>query len=340
LAIEATDGSPLGEPRKLTSALGATTFSLSPDGTQILAVKEQSTSHLWSYPISETTTADPSSGVQLTSGNVRDDRGRWSADGTSIFFQSRRRGSLDIWRISDALTQPVRLTTGEGSELRPRPSPHADWIAVDVDDATGEFTHLMRPDGSQLHVLHDRWSDTYAQVCCADWSPNGSRLAVALETREPGPVGTLAVASIDRATGLATAMRVLTMLPGGAPQYGRWSPDGRLLAYEALTEGSWDLWMVDPDAPAPTRLTRYPGNDRQAVWQPDPLQLYFIRDQREIWRIPFDAHGAPAGAPVQWFVPPGRLRVAADSLDINPAGDRLLLTLLADASDIWLVELR
>jgi hypothetical protein len=70
------------------------------------------------------------------------------------------------------------------------------------------------------------------------------------------------------------------------------------------------------------------------------LQLYFIRDSREVWRIPFAAHGTPAGSAVPWFVPPGRLRVAADSLDINPSGDRTLLTLLADASDIWLIELR
>jgi Tol biopolymer transport system component len=337
--VNLADGSALGEPRKLTSALGATTFAVSPDGTQILAVKEQSTSHLWSYSRSDTT-SDPSAGTQLTSGNVRDDRGRWSSDGRGIFFQSSRRGSLDIWRMSEVGTTPVRLTAGEGSEHRPRPSPQGDWIAVDVVNEKGEFTHLMRPDGSQLHPLNDGWFGTYTHVCCADWSPDGSRLAVELSTREDGPSGTLAIASIDRTAGRATATRVLRTLPGGAPEYGRWSPDGRLIAYEALTEGSWDLWLIEPDALRPIRLTDYGGNDRQAVWQRDQRQLYFIRDSSEVWRIPFSADGAPAGPAVPWFVPQGRLRVAADSLDISPSGDRMLMTLLADASDIWLIELR
>jgi len=341
LAIDPSDGSTLGEPRKLTSALGATTFTLSPDGRQILAVKEESTSHLWTYPLADVAAADSKAGTQLTSGHVRDDRGRWSADGRSIFFQSPRRGSLDIWRTSDDGAPPVRLTSGAGSEHRPRPSPADNWIAVDVVDARGEFTHLMRADGSQLQALDDRWFDTYAQVCCAGWSPDGSRLALLVSTREhPHPMASTAVASIDRATGRATTTRVLTTLPGGSPGYGRWSPEGRFIAYEVLTEGSWDVWMVDPDAPVPIRLTNYSGNDRQPVWQSDPRRLYFIRDSREVWRIPFGADGAPAGPAVSWFVPPGRLRVAADSLDISPSGDRMLLTLLADASDIWLIELR
>ena len=171
------DGAPAGEPRKITSALGATTFALAPDGKQILAVKEESSSHLWSVPLSLPTVTDLGSASQLTSGDVRDQRGRWSADGRSIFFESVRRGSFDIWRIDVAGGIPVGSPTAAGSELRPRPSPQGDWIAFDLVDARGEFTHVMRPDGTQLHALDERWFSTFAHVCCADWSPDGSRLA-------------------------------------------------------------------------------------------------------------------------------------------------------------------
>ena len=261
------DGAPAGEPRKITSALGATTFALAPDGKQILAVKEESSSHLWSVPLSMPTVTDLGSAIQLTSGNVRDQRGRWSADGRSIFFESVRRGGFDIWRVDVAGGNPVRLTTGAGSELRPRPSPSGEWIAFDLVDARGEFTHVMRPDGSQLRALDERWFSTFGHVCCADWSPDGSRLNVTVTTRDSPAKTTLAIVSFDKSSGVATGTRVLTNLPGGAPEYGRWSPDGRAIVYEALIDGGWDLWIVDPDAPAPRPLTTAGGNDRHAVWQ-------------------------------------------------------------------------
>jgi Tol biopolymer transport system component len=147
--------------------LGATTFALAPDGRQILAVKEKTTSHLWSFPLSLPAVTELESGIQLTSGDVRDQRGRWSADGSSIFFESVRRGSLDIWRVNVTGDNLVRLTTAAGSELRPRPSPR---IAPDMVDARGEFTHLMRPDGSDC-TRRRALVQEYTHVCCAGWSP-------------------------------------------------------------------------------------------------------------------------------------------------------------------------
>jgi eukaryotic-like serine/threonine-protein kinase len=338
--INPRNGTAARRPRRLTAALGATTFALSPDGRQALAVKEEGTSHVWSLPLSTAPVTDLARSTQLTSGQVRDRRSRWSPDGKSVFFESTRRGSGDIWRL-DLGGGLTRLTAASGTELRPRPSPQGDWIALDVADARGEYTHLMRPDGSQLHPLDQRWFTTYRQVCCVDWSPDGSRLAVLVtghDAKMATDKGTLGVVAIDRVKGTAGDVRLLE-LAGGAPQYARWSPDGRLIVYEAVTDGSWDLWIANPDNPAPLRLTSFPGNERQAVWQKHPLGILFQRDYREIWRLPLDAAGSPTGPAERWFVPPGRLIQYADSLDISPSGDRLMTTLVAPASDIWLVEL-
>ena len=339
LDVNPRDVSPVGQPRRLTSALGATTFALAPDGRQVLAVKEQSQNHLWTFPLSASPVTDLKVGTQLTSGDVRDRRSRWSRDGASVFFESMRRGSADIWRL-DTGGGLVQLTTAPGMESRPRPSPGGDWIALDVVDARGEFTHLMRPDGSQLHPLDQRWFTMYQQTCCADWSPEGTRLTLTVTQQDANTAGdtTLGVVSIDRASGTPGEMRLLK-LPGGAPELGRWSPDGRWIVYEAVTDGSWDLWIVNPDNPAPRPLTRFAGNERQAVWQRHPLGILFNRDAREVWRLLIDPGGSPTGPAERWFVPPGPMTLTADSLDVHPAGDRLMVTIVTPVSDIWLVEL-
>ena len=339
LAIAADDGAPAGDPRRLTSALDVTAFALAPDGKQILAVKEQSTSHLVTLPLGRPLSS-LAGAVHLTSGPVSDRRGRWAGDGRSIFFESVRRGSLDIWRLAVPGDRPERLTTADGSELRPRPSPDGTWVAFDIVDRRGEFTHVMRADGSQIHPLNEAWLKTHSQVCCADWSPDGGRLAVATATGGATRSSGIAIAAFDRAAGTASAVRHLTDLPGGTPQYARWSPDGRFLVYEAVTDGSWDLWIVDPDAPRPQRLTTFGGNDRQAVWQKEPLALYFLRDDREVWRIPMTASGSPGGPEQRWFAAPGRLKLYGDSLSISPSADRLLTTIVTPSSAVWLVELK
>ena len=339
VAVDPRTGERTGEPRRLTSALGATTFALSPDGRQVLAVKENSRSHLWTFPLSLSVVTDLARGTALTSGEVNDRRSRWSGDGSQMFFESTRRGSIDIWRLR-AGGEVSRVTTAPGGELRPRPSPKGDWVAFDAVEARGEFTQLMRTDGTEVHAIDERWFTSYRNVCCVDWSPDGTRLAVTVSGRpsDRSPdASSIGVISIDRASGKGGPMRVLT-LPGGTPQYPRWSPDGRFIVYEAVVDGSWDLWIVNPDAPEPRRVTTFPGNERQAAWQKSPLAIVFHRDYKAIWRMPFGPDGTPSGPAERWFVPPDRHLLAADSLDVSPPGDRLMLTLVSPASDIWLVE--
>ena len=128
-------------------------------------------------------------------------------------------------------------------------------------------------------------------------------------------------------------------LPGAADEYHRWSPDGRLLVYEAVSDGSWNLWVVDADGSHPRQLTSLPGNERQAAWHPRSPFIFFIDARRAVWRVPIDSSGRPTGEPRPWLELREHFEIAADSLDFTPRGDRLLVAILARASAIWLVEL-
>jgi Tol biopolymer transport system component len=143
---------------------------------------------------------------------------------------------------------------------------------------------------------------------------------------------------VNPENGTAQDITVLD-LPGGMTQYPRWSPDGRHLAYEAVTEGSWDLWMVSADGKNPERLTSDPGNERSAAWSPDGKFLYFIKDERTVWRIPMDSN-KPTGPPQLWaeFSKGVSPRPRIDYGGIDFSRGQAALAVVEDASDLWLVE--
>ena len=250
-----------------------------------------------------------------------------------MVFQSNRRGSLDIWSKPSPSGALTRLTDAPGAEQRPRPSPDGQWIAFDVIDSSGEYVHVMRRDGSGIRILDEAWRKQFSMTCCAAWSPDGTRLAMHVNGAAS------AIVRFDAATGAAVETRVLD-LPGGADEYHRWSPDGRRLSYEALSDYSWDLWTVNVDGSDAQRLTTLPGNERTASWHPKLPFIYFMGPQHGIWRIPVDSAGKAAGEPKPWLTMSGRLEADGDDLDFTRDGSRVLVSLRERAADIWLVELQ
>ncbi len=329
VAVDPESGVKDREPVRITSGLNVTAFATSKDGRQILAVKERTSSAIVSFPTAARQIDSLSQGTALTAGEFRDQRPRWSADGRDVFFESNRRGSVNVWRVPVAGGQPVRLSTGVGLEQRPRPSPDGRWVAYDKD---GNFTWVMRPDGSGAHAAAN-WEEAYTNACCSAWSPDSRRAIVSGTLKSGG--GRLAFADVDPDTGTFKLVRVQDM-PGSLEEYVRWSPDGRAIAYEAFSEGSFDIWVADADGKSPRRLTSFPGNERSSSWQAAPLQLYF-RDERTIWRMPMTDALTPAGPPVRWLAIPG-LRAMGDSLDISPDSKHIVVALARPESDIWLVE--
>jgi Tol biopolymer transport system component len=329
VAVDPATGAKAGEPMRLTSGLDPTAFAVRADGREILAVKEKASSSLWTFPTAAARIDSLSQGTALTTGDFRDERPRWSADEREIFFQSNRRGSVNVWKVGVAGGEPVRLTSGVGLESRARPSGDSQWLTFDKD---GNWTWLMRPDGSGAHAPAD-WEARYSHVCCAAWSPDSSRVILSVTMRTGD--NRLAIADVDAKTGMFVRLRDYEM-PGALEEYGRWSPDGRAFVFESLVDGSFDLFVANADGTAPRRVTNLPANERAAAWQAAPLVLYF-RDDRAIWRMPMTDPFTPAGPPVRWLAIP-RLRVTADSLDVSRDSARIVTSLSQPESDIWLVQ--
>ena len=69
----------------------------------------------------------------------------------------------------------------------------------------------------------------------------------------------------------------------------RWSPDGSMIVFESTRDGNREIYRMNADGTAQTRLTTDPGLDSSPDWSPDGTRIVFARDA-EIWTM--DATGA------------------------------------------------
>ena len=331
--VDPRTGRKLGNARRITSGQGVTNFTFAPDGRRLVAVKSKSQSRLWSFPTHEEHLTDLQSGKPLTAGGFTDTHPSWSADGKTLLFSSNRRGNSDLWKLAPDTASPIALTRSPGNKEHACLSSDGRWIAFTLVDELGEYLHVIRADGTASHLLDPRLPELYAATYQADWSPDGARLAAVFESKKRN--GNIGIARMDAETGTARQIKLLD-LAGESPICPRWSPDGRFLVYEAVSHGNWDLWITTPDGHDPHQLTFGPGNQRTASWSRDGRFLYFVKDQRSVWRLPMDpASGQSAGPPQLWAEFP-KTKIAWDSLAV--AKDQIVISVTEEASDWYLLE--
>jgi dipeptidyl aminopeptidase/acylaminoacyl peptidase len=72
----------------------------------------------------------------------------------------------------------------------------------------------------------------------------------------------------------------------------RWSPDGKLIAFDSRTGGSGDepkIYLVDPNGGAPRKLNIDVGDNYEPSWSRDGRWIYFSHGpafDESIWKVP------------------------------------------------------
>lgn len=333
MRIDLDEGEVVGTPQRLTGGLGVGGLAVGPAGSLLVAL-QRTTSAIWSLPIDQGPLSSLDAGEELAPPEeFRDARPRWISD-TVVVFQSDRRGSTDLYRLATNSRETSRLSTDPGSEASPHPSPDGNWIAFEDAPEGVAMVRVIRASGGAARSPDPTWRSRFQEQCCPNWSPDGTRLAMAVTTGPEGP--RLAVAQMDPVTGSSSQITLLDV-PGVSQQYPRWSPDGRLIAYEARGEGSrWAIWVVDADGTNPRRVTQSQVHGRQPSWSPDQRALFYRDDFQHVWRIGLDADANPIGEPERFLEMSARHRAGEGGFDVR--GDRLLLALETNAGDIWLLE--
>jgi Tol biopolymer transport system component/predicted Ser/Thr protein kinase len=117
-----------------------------------------------------------------------------------------------------------------------------------------------QPAGPAVRVVPSSANDVHVR-----FSPDGKRFAFVSDRG-----GSYAVWIADRD---GSNLRQITRLDGSDTSSPQWSPDGRHIAFHAHVPDQSQLYVVDPDAGVPRKITDNPFGFHGPVWMPDGEHL-------------------------------------------------------------------
>jgi Tol biopolymer transport system component/subtilisin family serine protease len=222
------------------------------------------------------------------------------------FAKTGRGGATDIFLVNADGTNVVNLTDAAGEDGQPAWSPDGSRLAYTClrqpDGSIGTMWRICvrNADGTGLSVL----SNTLANDLSPAWSRDGSRIA--FTTYTPGSPSTLAIMNAD-GTGRfpiqipnaqnpdwlyygsslvfdsinavsiydigANRIRTLTAQTGDSRP--RYSPDGSKIVFQSSRDGQYEIYVMNSNGSAQTRLTNNPAWDEAPAWSPDGTKILF-----------------------------------------------------------------
>jgi Tol biopolymer transport system component/DNA-binding winged helix-turn-helix (wHTH) protein len=286
----------------------------SPDGRTVAYTSDAAgSSDIWVQPFAD------GRAVRVTSSPAEDSQPDWSPDGQDLAFRSARDGG-GLY-IVPARGGNERRIADFG--YRPRWSPDGSLILFTSSGHIGGSTRLyvvgrdggsprlFRPEvAGDLSIVDAGWAPGSGGV--AIWGRKGGDWVFLTVPVERGPAVTFVRnANVDR------------QIQEGRLALGRfvWSPSGRHLFFEGVSDQVRNIWRVtiDPDTHAwvagPDRLTTDAGQDADIAISPDGTRLIFsaASARTRVWTFPFDAVSGRIQGPGEAVTAGGAVEQDADS---------------------------
>jgi Tol biopolymer transport system component len=169
----APDGRAEGEPRRVTTGLGALSIAFSGTGQHLAYVTYTARANVWALPIPTGAAVDIAGARQITSGNQVVEAMRVSRDGKWLLYDSTLPGNAEIFRMPVGGGPAERLTTDPAEDFAPDLSPDGRSIAYH-SWRTGTRDIFVKPvdGGPSVPVTSTPSSESYPA-----WSPDGTAIA-------------------------------------------------------------------------------------------------------------------------------------------------------------------
>jgi len=212
--------------------------------------------------------ADGSGLTQLASNCFRNEKPRWSPDGTKLAFMSNCDGNgTQIYSANADGSNRVRLTNNPPfNDDSPAWSPDGRTIAFVSTRDSGQFhIYLMNADGTNQRRLTN---SSGVGETDPDWSPDG--LKIIYSRRSNGGPADVDIFMVNPD---GTNPVNLTNNPFSDGQ-AKWAPDGTKIVFTSLRNNAQNIYVMNADGSNQAKLDSLPG-DSSPSWAPDGTKIIF-----------------------------------------------------------------
>jgi serine/threonine protein kinase len=250
---------------------------------------------------------------------------RLSSDGRAVLVERKVDGNRDVWVIDVEHAVPRRLTFDDGDDGVAIFSPDGSRV-VHATGGNREFfeVHERRVDGTGTSTLLLPSVSDYKQP--QDWSADGRYILYRLQTLENFDLWALPLFGDRKPI-------EVTRTPFEEAS-GRFSPDGRWVAYQSTETGRSEVWIQPFLGPGPRSQISLDGGTLPR-WRRDGGELFYLTPERRLVAVSVSQRGSRlvTGPPRALFTLP-----TTSPYEPSPDGQRFLVTaVVSEASPITVI---